>query len=309
MRTKLLTSVLVALGGCAAGGAAPTSDPELLALNYAVLEESLCPAADGNTPFPPVASQGEPYIAPMQVFDNLYFLGSKVDTAWALTTSEGIILFDAMFPYEIEEYVVGGMTALGLDPADIKYVVISHGHADHFGGGALLQERYGTQAVMSETEWRYIADTQANGNAPLPREDIAVMDGDTLTLGDTTVRFAMTPGHTPGTVSSLFTVRDGEAEHAAALWGGTAMNFLDPAGIETYQASLTRFRTLDPDVDVVLSNHAYADAAELKMTALAARQPGDTHPFVVGHAAFQDWLDVIEGCAGAWLAVKRAEAG
>jgi hypothetical protein len=76
----------------------------------------------------------------------------------------------------------------------------------------------------------------------------------------------------------------------------------------TYQQSLTRFRTIDPAIDVVLSNHAYADGAELKIAAQANRAPGDPHPWVVGAAAFQDWLDVIEGCSNEWLAVKRAEA-
>jgi metallo-beta-lactamase class B len=305
MKLKILTAA-AALGACATPLAQAEPDPEILAANYATLRDSLCPAADGDTPFPPLASQGEPYIAPMRVFDNLYFLGSKVDTAWALTTSEGVVLFDAMFPDEIEPYVIDGMAALGLDPADIKYVVVSHGHADHFGGAALLQERYGTQAVMSNTEWHYLADTQADGNAPLPRRDVTVLDGDTLTLGDTTIRFAVTPGHTPGTLSSIFTVRDGGRTHAAALWGGTAMNFLSPEDIEVYVRSLTRYRTLDRDIDVVLSNHAYADGAELKMAALGAREPAGPHPFVVGNAGFQDWLDVIEGCSNEWLARKRS---
>jgi metallo-beta-lactamase class B len=307
MRNRLLMSALAALGACAATPAgAPPAEPDaaLLAQNYALLAESLCPAASGETPFPPRYSQGDPYIAPMQVFDNLYFLGTRVDTAWALTTSEGIILFDAMFPYEIEPSVIEAMPAFGLDPADIKYVVISHGHADHFGGAALLQERYGAKVVMSNTDWHLLP--QPAESTPVPRRDVTVLDGDSLTLGDATVRFVETPGHTPGTLSALIPVRDGEDEHLAALWGGTAMNFASPEDVEVYQRSLAKFRTIDPAVDVVLSNHAYADGAELKMAAQAERGPGDPHPWVVGNAAFQDWLDVIEGCSEQWLAVKRA---
>jgi len=308
MKTKLLTAAAATLAACATPLPEASADPELLALNYATLGESLCPAPDGEeTPFPPRYSQGDPHIAPMQVFDNLYFLGSKVDTAWALTTSEGIILFDAMFPYEIEEYVVEAMPVLGLDPADIKYVVVSHGHADHFGGAALLQERYGAEVLMSEADWNGLP--APTDETPVPARQIVVADGDTLTLGDTTVRFVATPGHTPGTISSLIPLEDGESTHLGALWGGTAMNFLTPEGIEVYRGSLTRFRAIDPAIDVVLSNHAYADGAELKMAALAERGPGDSHPFVVGNAAFQDWLDVIEGCSEQWLAVKRAAAG
>ncbi len=63
------------------------------------------------------------YAEPARVFDNLYFVGGKVHSAWALTTSEGIILIDTIFPYNSEELIVGGLRKLGLDPKNIKYVL------------------------------------------------------------------------------------------------------------------------------------------------------------------------------------------
>lgn len=278
----------------------------VLTRNLAVFEESICPAPDGNTPFPPRSSvAADPSIPPARVFDNLYFVGNLIDSAWALTTSEGMIVFDAMFPQEVEPVLVGGLRALGLDPADIRYVVVAHGHADHFGGAAHLQDTYGAQVVMSNTEWHYMYDTQADGNAPLPRRDISVLDGDTLTLGDTTVRFVTTPGHTPGTLSSLFTVRDGDAEHVAALWGGTAMNFLSRQDIEVHLRSAQRFAAYDPNIEVVLSNHQYADGTLFKLPALAARAPGQAHPYVVGNGGFREWMKITETCAEAWLDQRR----
>ena len=62
------------------------------------------------------------YAEPAKVFDNLYFVGGKVHSAWALTTSDGIILIDTIYPYNSEELIVGGMQKLGLDPKDIKYM-------------------------------------------------------------------------------------------------------------------------------------------------------------------------------------------
>ena len=79
------------------------------------------------------------YAEPARVFDNLYFVGGKVHSAWALTTREGIILIDTLYPYNSEELIIGGMRKLGLDPKNIKYVLVSHAHADHIGGAEMLQ--------------------------------------------------------------------------------------------------------------------------------------------------------------------------
>jgi len=62
------------------------------------------------------------YAEPAKVFDNLYFVGGKLHSAWALTTREGIILIDTIYPYNSEELIIGGMRKVGLDPKNIKYV-------------------------------------------------------------------------------------------------------------------------------------------------------------------------------------------
>jgi len=139
------------------------------------------------------------------VFDNLYFVGQTEYSAWAITTSAGIILMDAIFDYSVEDEVVGGLTALGLDPNQIKYVVISHAHGDHVGGAGFLQKR-GARIVMSEADWKLM--DAANVTYAKPSRDIVATDGMKITLGDTTVTIWETPGHTPGTLSYTFAVRD-----------------------------------------------------------------------------------------------------
>ena len=102
-------------------------------------------AAASNAPGAPPATPrpaGPParetwHVEPAKVFDNLYFVGEKEYSAWAVTTSEGIILIDAIFDYSVDEQVVKGLTKLGLDPKTIKYVIISHGHGDHAAGAKL----------------------------------------------------------------------------------------------------------------------------------------------------------------------------
>ena len=79
------------------------------------------------------------YADPARVFDNLFFVGGKVHTSWALVTSAGIIIIDTIYPYNSEELIIGGLERLGLDPDDIRYVIISHAHGDHIGGAQMLQ--------------------------------------------------------------------------------------------------------------------------------------------------------------------------
>ena len=74
----------------------------------------------------------------MKVFDNLYFFGQSEYAVWAITTSQGIIVLDTIFDYSVEDEVAGGMKKLGLDPANIKYAVVSHAHPDHDGGARFL---------------------------------------------------------------------------------------------------------------------------------------------------------------------------
>ena len=101
------------------------------------------------------------YAEPAKVFDNLYFLGQSEYSVWAVTTSQGIILVDTIFDYSVEAEVMDGLKKLGLDPAQIKYAIVSHGHADHSGGAKFLQDRFGTRIVLSADDWDLLAKSTA----------------------------------------------------------------------------------------------------------------------------------------------------
>src|SRR5688572_18137166 len=140
-----MASWLLAPVALAADGA-----PLMQAQVEASIRQAFCPQP---RPAAGAASAAaDPYIAPAKVFDNLYFVGDRSTSAWALTDSEGIILLDAGFHHNVEGTIVGGMRKLGLDPARIRYVIVSHGHNDHFGGARHLQSTYGARIVMSEAD-------------------------------------------------------------------------------------------------------------------------------------------------------------
>ncbi len=275
---------------------------------YRGLRDSICPAPEHvGMSYAEMSDTARHAIEPVQVFDNLYMLGMSTISAWALTTPDGIILFDAMQHHNVEQTIEQGLVRLGLDPADIKYVVISHAHNDHFGGARYLQEKYGAIVVMMEADWSHIHTwPQLGPPAPYPLHDMAVRDGSTLTLGGTTVRFVATPGHTPGTLSPIFPVQDGEETHHVGYWGASAVSFLEPVGIAQYMASADYFMRIDPRVDVALTNHPGIDASLLRVQALARREAGDAHPFVIGNDGFRQWMQAIHDCAGEVLDGKIA---
>src|SRR5687768_261073 len=195
--------------------------------DHLVLFNALCvpppPIRPPQQAGPAAAPQGPPprsqwHAEPAKVFDNLYFLGQTEYTAWAVVTSDGIIVIDPLFDYSVEDEVVNGLTKLGLDPKKIKYVIISHGHSDHVGGARFLQDR-GARIVMSAADWDLVEATKANW--PKPKRDMVATDGQKLTLGDTTITLYLTPGHTLGTVSTIIPVSDNGKRHVAAAWGGT----------------------------------------------------------------------------------------
>jgi metallo-beta-lactamase class B len=302
-------------GHVAAAKAAAGSD-------YAAIATRLCtapaPPAPRNATAAPPRPAGAPardtwYAKPVKVFDNLYFVGQTEYSAWAVATSDGVIIIDPIFDYSVEEEVVNGLKTLGLDPNTIKYVLISHAHSDHVGGASYLQDRFNAKVIMSEADWALLDATRASWRKP--KRELVATDGQKLTLGDTTLTLHITPGHTLGTISTLIPVLDGGTRHVAAYWGGTAFNWVtnrtayitperpDSFWFNNYIQSTQRFRTLarNAGADVILSNHTAFDGSKTKLPAMATRRPGDRHPYVVGADSVSRYLTVAEECAKAGL--------
>jgi metallo-beta-lactamase class B len=241
------------------------------------------------------------YAEPARVFDDLFFLGQTAFSVWGLRTSEGIILVDSIFDYSVEAEVIEGLKKLGIDPAEIRYVIISHAHGDHSGGAGILQ-RHGARVVMSEADWQLY---EKGGDKIKATRDIVATDGMPITLGKSTVRVYLTPGHTHGTISTILPVHDGDTAHVAALWGGTLFNFRDSADdprdarLKIYAESAAKFRAVarKAGADILLSNHTAYDGSTVKLPALAHRGVGQPHPYVIGKDAVQRYFRVAEECA------------
>jgi metallo-beta-lactamase class B len=246
------------------------------------------------------------YVEPAKVFDNLYFIGDKTVSAWALTTPDGIILIDTNTPFRTESVVLDGLRKLGLDPKMVKYVLVSHAHSDHIAGAVTLQERYGTRVVMSEPDWNLIARYPKRYTQMSPRRDIVAVDGGTISLGGTTITTWLTPGHTPGTLSYTFPVLDRGKPLTVVYFGGAGFNFPNNTpeiGIPAFQTYIESQRRLaekaaSAGATVLLSNHSWNDNAINKIRMIAGRGSGPS-PFEIGPEWIQRYFQITAGCARA----------
>jgi metallo-beta-lactamase class B len=245
------------------------------------------------------------YASPYKVFDNLYWLGTRQHSSWALRTSDGLIIIDTNFAWATEPEIINGLTTLGLDPKQIKYVLISHAHGDHDQGAAELQKRFGAKVVMGAADWEATLQRPATAAGGVPTRDIAVgPEGLKLKLGDTTVDIVYTPGHSPGTISYVFPVTDQGRTVTVAYSGGTLTGAFgtDGARWDQYIESQKKIAkaAADAGATVILSNHSEYDGAYTKARLIAAkREVGEEHPFVVGAAGVQRYFTVMTECATA----------
>jgi metallo-beta-lactamase class B len=251
----------------------------------------------------PAPERGTWYASPYRVFDNLYWLGTRQHSSWALKTSAGIILIDTNFAWATQPEILDGMAKLGLDPAQVKYVIISHAHGDHDQGAATLQSRYGAKVVMGAPDWEETLKRTPDVAGGVPKRDIAVgPDGMKLTLGDTVVNIVFTPGHTPGTLSYVFPVKDHGKTVMVAYSGGTLTGAFGSNGArwDEYVASQKRIAAAAADAGaaVLISNHSEYDNAYTKARLVGVkREPGEDNPFIVGADGVQRYFTVMTECA------------
>jgi len=264
-----------------------------------------CEAPRANRP-------DDPAVQPAKIFDNVYAIGNVGTVAYVIQTSAGLLMIDALGANQVESDLLPGFARRGLDPAQVKTILVAHGHADHFGGSAYFQQKFGSKVYVSAADWT-LMETPPRGRGPgaptqaaPPKRDGELRDGESVTLGGVSVRAVAVPGHTPGSMGFIIPVLDRGERHVAALFGGSWLTpgLLNDEAMQTYIASVAHFRqaTVDAGVDTWLQNHPLMVPFQDWLTRLLSRGRTDMNPFVVGRTEYQRFLDVIEGCSRIALA-------
>ncbi len=151
---------------------------------------------------------------PFKIVGNVYFVGCFSASTHLIDTGDGLILIDPGYTSTLH-LVVDGIYRLGFRPEQIKYIINTHWHSDHTLGTAALAHLSGAKTLLGRE------DVELAAKYFVP--DILVKDGDTLTLGNTTISFMETPGHTKGTISFFFDTQEGDKIYRVGTFGGAAI--------------------------------------------------------------------------------------
>ena len=224
------------------------------------------------------------YVEPWSPFDNVDYVGICWVSAWLVHTDDGTVLIDTLYgPFT--PMLLDNIARTGTDLADIKYVLMTHGHFDHVAGAAALKPLVPNATfVMTQEGWdEAISSAAASQGGRRAWEMIApekvVADGDVITLGNNSFTVVETPGHTWGTASYVYDVEDAGTSYRAITIGGLGLNAIEgPPQVEAFIESLDRVRALaeaqDMGVDVHLTTHGFSNGLDEDRQAMATRAEG-----------------------------------
>jgi metallo-beta-lactamase class B len=223
-------------------------------------------------------------------FDNVNYVGICWVSSWLVHTNDGSVLIDTLYgPFT--PVLLENIAKTGTDLADIRYVLMTHGHFDHVAGAAALKPLLPNATfVMTQQGWdEAVASSKASQAGPrawqMIEPEMVAADGEEIKLGDNSFTVLETPGHTWGTASYAYDVQDGDETHRAVTIGGLGLNAIEgPEQVEAFINSLDRLRALTEDsdagIDVHLTTHGFSNGLDEDRQAMATRKEGEPNVMV-----------------------------
>ena len=168
-------------------------------------------------------------IDPFRIADRLYYVGDKKVCMHLIDTDDGLILIDSGY-LGTEHILVDNIWRAGFDPRNVKIILHTHGHSDHFGASEEFKRMYGSKLVISKIDADLVRRTDPSSTlyplATAPTFDEEIEDGDIIELGSVKIRCVLSPGHTEGVLSLFFDVTYEGKSYTAGLFGGAGTNAL-----------------------------------------------------------------------------------
>lgn len=251
------------------------------------------------------ANPAKYYLKPFRIAGNLYYIGDQKVCSHLVDTGDGLLVFDSGFPCTTH-LMLQAIWELGFDPKDVKIIIHSHEHFDHIGGACEFQTLFGTKLAVSRAGAEVMRDhpeqvymeASEGKHSPIFTPDILLEDGEVFTLGNTSVRCVLTPGHSEGVMSFFFQVREGETVYNVGYFGGAGFNTLYKKALEksgrplsAREQFLESFRKVrDEKVDIVLGNHPHQNETLKKREEMLAHP--EKNPFI-DPAEWQSFCDTM----------------
>lgn len=240
-------------------------------------------------------------ISPVRYADGLYYIGTEKYPSWLIESTDGVILIDTAGPNDLD-FIIENIRKVGHAPSEIRHIIHSHGHFDHFGCTKALVEISGAKTYIGEPDadavrgknelhWSNEADLAFDfGFEP----DVLIRDGDVINIGERSFRFVLTPGHTAGTVSIFFTVTHGGREYKAGTFGGAGVNSIQRWYLEKHSLPFTLredfLRSIDKIYDEVVEVHIGNHLSANNHRDKVSRMSTEDNPFIETES-WRAWLD------------------
>lgn len=233
------------------------------------------------------AKPWEGFMTPFKILKNLSFIGCYQSSSHLVDTGDGLVIIDTGYLNSFYT-LVNGIYNLGYKPEDIKYIIHTHWHGDHTEGTKpLLSIAKNAKTIIGIRDDKFVKENEYF------EPDIVVKDGDIITLGDIEFKFLETPGHTVGTISIFFNIKDEGNIYRVGMFGGAGANSLVPefatyyqGAIKDYKSSIDKLRK--EKVDLFIGNHVWNNDTENKYYQMI--NVPKTNPFI-DNKEFYRFLD------------------
>src|SRR2546426_6655220 len=156
-----------------------------------------------------------------KIAGNLYWVGTADLAVYLINTPEGNILINSDFPEDVP-LIRKSIEQIGFKYADTKMLLSSHAHGDHDAATGIIQKETGARVMVMDGDVAEVESTRPG--RPGARVDRVLHDGDTVTLGGSTLTAHLTAGHTKGCTTWTMQVNESGRRLNAVIIGSPNVN-------------------------------------------------------------------------------------